>query len=79
MARSKNGSPAPSKGKPSGSGKDTAKLRNAFAVTDLEKEEELTEKYTDGPDDPASNVHMRHINRNVNKRENADDDSKRKV
>lgn len=77
MAKTKNGF-IPPKGKPSGSGKETAGLRNAFAVNDLEKDMELSDKYTEGADDPAPNVHMRHINRNVSKGEE-DDESKRKI
>ena len=72
MGKDKNGAYIPPKGKPSGSPKETAGLRNAFAVNDLEKDNELAEKYTKGPDEPAANVHMRHVNRNVNKGEEND-------
>jgi len=69
MGKDKNGSYVPPKGKPSGSGKETAGLRDAFAVNDLEKDEELAERYTDAPDQPSANVPLKHKNRNVNKGE----------
>lgn len=73
MAKDREGSYTPPKGKPSGSGKNTAGLRDAFAGTDPETDEKLTEKYMDGPDQPAANVPLRHVNRNVDKGEDADD------
>lgn len=73
MAKDREGKFIPPKGKPSGSGKNTNGLRDAFAGTDPETDENLTEKYTDGPDQPAPNVHMRHANRNVNKGEDTND------
>ena len=69
MGKDKNGTYLPPKGKPSGSGKETHGLKNAFAVTDEELDMELAEKYTDGPDQPSANVPLRHRNRNVNKGE----------
>ena len=69
MPKDKNGSFLPPKGRPSGSEKDTTGLRDAFAINDLETDEELAEKYLDAPDQPSANVHMRHKNRNVNKGE----------
>lgn len=60
--------------------KDTAGLRDAFAVNDLEKDKELADKYLDAPDEPSANVHMRHKNRNVNKgEENNDLDANRQI
>ncbi|WP_423145968.1 hypothetical protein [Rubrolithibacter danxiaensis] len=80
MAKNKNGTFVPPKGRPSGSAKDTAGLRNAFAVNDLKTDEELSEKYTDGPDEPSANVPLRHKNRNVNKgEENNDVESNRQL
>jgi hypothetical protein len=73
MGKDKNGTFVPRKGRPSGTDKDTAGLRDAFAVTDLEKDIELTEKYLDAPDEPAANVHLRHKNRNVHKGEESND------
>ena len=74
MGKDRNGKYIPPKGKPSGTAKDSTGLRSAFAVNDLETDNELTEKYLKGPDDPAPNVHMRHINRNVNKGDDGSDD-----
>jgi hypothetical protein len=75
MAKDREGSYTPPKGKPSGSGKNTAGLRDAFAGTDPETDENLTEKYMDGPDQPAANVPVRHVNRNVNKGEDTENDN----
>lgn len=75
MAKDREGSYTPPKGKPSGSGKNTNGLRDAFAGTDQETDENLTEKYMDGPDQPAANVPMRHVNRNVNKGEDTENDN----
>ena len=72
MAKDRNGSFLPPKGRPSGSGKETAGLRNAFAVNDPETDDEIADKYTDAPDQPSANVPMRHKNRNVNKGEEGD-------
>lgn len=75
MAKDREGSYTPPKGKPSGSGKNTAGLRDAFAGTDPKTDENLTEKYMDGPDQPAANVPVRHVNRNVNKGEDTENDN----
>ena len=66
MAKTKTGY-VPPKGKPSGSGRETHGLKNALAVNDLETDNELAEKYTDGEAEPSANVSLRHVNRNVNK------------
>ena len=73
MGKDKNGSFLPPKGKPSGSLRETHGLKSAFAVTDPELDNELSEKYTDAPDQPSANVPMRHKNRNVNKGEENED------
>jgi hypothetical protein len=45
-------------------------LKDAFAVTDPETEQEIAEKYTkDGTDEPAEGIHIRHVNRNLHKGE----------
>ena len=76
MGKTRNGNFIPPKGKPSGSGKETHGLKDAFAVNDLETDNQLSDKYTVAPDEPAPNVHVRHPNRNVNKgEENQDDNS----
>ena len=70
MGKDKNGSFVPRKGKPSGSGHDTHNLKDAFAVTDPEREGRIAEKYTeDGGDIPAAGTHLRHVNRNLYKGE----------
>ena len=73
MGKDRNGKFIPPKGRPSGSGKDTVGLKDAFAVNDPEMEKEISEKYTDNIDEPTPNIHVRHPNRNVNKGEEDDD------
>lgn len=75
MAKDRNGTFLPPKGRPTGSGKETAGLRDAFAVNDLNKDNEIADKYMDAPDEPAANVPMRHKNRNVHKGEERNDDN----
>lgn len=69
MSKSKSAKTSSPKGKPSGNGKETSGLKEAFAVNDPETDEKIAEKYTSGEEEPASNVHERHVNRNVNKGE----------
>lgn len=76
MAKSKTGF-VPPKGKPTGNGKESHGLKDAFAVHDLEKDNEIADKYTDGgADEPAPNVYLRHSNRNLNKGEDNTNDNK---
>jgi hypothetical protein len=67
MGKNQNNNFVPPKGRPSGSGREGSGLRDAFAVTDLQKDDELARNYTEGEDQPAANVHVRHPNRNVDK------------
>lgn len=67
MGKDKNGSFVPPKGRPSGTGRESSGLRDAFAVTGLYEDNELAEKYTSGPDKPAAGITIRHQNRNVDK------------
>jgi hypothetical protein len=54
------------KGKPAGRGIENG-LKDV-RIEDLNKEEEMVEKYTDGPfEEPAENINARHPNRNLNK------------
>jgi hypothetical protein len=77
MGKNKNNAFVPPKGRPSGTARDTHGLKDAFAVNDLEKDNELFETYTDGEDEPAANVHLRHHNRNVDKgREDQSEETK---
>jgi hypothetical protein len=70
MAKNKNGTFVPPKGKPTGSGSETHQLKDAFAVTDPETENEIAEEYTkDGTDEIAEGIHVRHVNRNLHKGE----------
>ena len=74
MAKTKAGY-VPPKGKPSGSGRESHGLKDAFSVNDLETDNELAEKYTDSEDEPSANVNVRHVNRNLNKGEDNNDSS----
>ena len=67
MGKNKNNDFVPPKGRPSGSGKEGSGLKDAFAVNDLETDNQLADTYTNGEDEPADNVHLRHPNRNVDK------------
>jgi len=74
MSKDKNGTYLPPKGKPTGSDRDTHQLKDAFAVTDPETENEIAAKYTkDGTDELADGVYVRHVNRNLHKGEDLDD------
>ncbi|WP_432713162.1 hypothetical protein [Pedobacter sp.] len=73
MAKRKTGF-VPPKGKPTGSVNDTHHLKDAFAAIDPEQEREIAVKYTkDDADEIAENVHVRHVNRNLNKGEQFDE------
>ena len=68
MGKDKNGGYIPPKGKPSGNGKETHGLMDAFAGTDPETDNEIANKYTeDGGDKLAPGVYERHANRMVQK------------
>lgn len=75
MAKTKTGF-VPPKGKPSGNGKETHGLKDAFAVNDLEQDNEIAEKYTNGGDELSANVKLRHVNRNLDKGEDNSNDNK---
>lgn len=75
MGKDRNGNFIPTKGRPTGSPKETAGLRNAFAVNDLQKDNELADKYMNAPDKPSANVYIRHNNRHTNKGEDHNDDN----
>jgi hypothetical protein len=73
MAKNKSGAYVPPKGKPTGNGRETHQLKDAFAVTDPETENEIAAKYTkDGTDEIAEGIHVRHVNRNLHKGEDMD-------
>ena len=75
MAKNNNGSFVPPKGKPSGKGNETAGLKDAFAAIDPDKENEITEKYISDTDSQEALIQMRHVNRNVNKGVDYNDDT----
>lgn len=70
MAKNNKNTFVPPKGKPSGSGRETNGLKDAFAVTNLDEDNELAEKYTTNEDETAPNVPTKHPNRNTNKGRN---------
>lgn len=56
------------KGKPSGAGKEEGSgLRPDMPQEKLEKNEEMTNKYTRDEDELQENIRMRHPNRNTDK------------
>lgn len=69
MSKSKSRSPKTSspKGKPSGNRRESVGIKEVSAVIDLETEEMIADKYTIADEEPAANVHERHVNRNVDK------------
>ncbi len=68
MARAATKKPASSKkGSPSGSGKSKAGSKPVLNLDNLEEHEKTKEQYTDGPDEPASNVRVLNPNRNTDK------------
>ena len=68
MGKDREGKFHPRKGKPSGSMKETTGLL-PLDTSALDEQLELADKYTEGEDQPAPNIHVRHPNRNVDKRE----------
>lgn len=65
MGKDREGRFIPKKGKPSGSGREgNLGLRRTIDEEELQRDEEMTQKYTSGEDKLAPNVHMRHPNRN---------------
>lgn len=69
MAKNKNNTYIPPKGKPSGNGRETGHLRDAFAGTDPKTENEINAKYMDADGEPANNVPIKHANRHMHKGE----------
>lgn len=68
MGKDREGRFIPKKGKPSGSGREgKLGLRPAIDEKELQRDEEMTQKYTAGEDELAANVHVRHPNRNTAK------------
>ena len=69
MGKDRNGTFVPPKGKPSGEGKSKGGPKTVYNLDNLEERDEIADKYTDGPDDPAANVAEANPNRNVDKSE----------
>jgi len=67
MGKDREGKFIPPKGKPSGDGQPKAGLKPVNNLDNLDARDEIADKYTDGPDQPAANVPVSHPNRNTNK------------
>ena len=68
MGKDREGRFHPRKGKPSGSERETTGLK-PIDTTAIEEQLDIADKYTEGEEEPAANVRVRHPNRNVDKRE----------
>lgn len=67
MGKDRNGTFHPGKGKPSGANKEEGLGAQATPPEKMNEYNEMTEKYTSGPDELAPNVHLLHPNRNTSK------------
>ncbi len=68
MAKNENGF-TPPKGKPTGNGRETSGLTDAFAASDPETQNEIRGKYLKEDEQPDDNVDVKHPNRNLQKGE----------
>lgn len=68
MGKDREGRFHPRKGKPSGSVKEGIGLQ-PIDTTAIDEHMEIAEKYTEGEEEPAANIRVRHPNRNVDKKE----------
>ena len=68
MGKDREGKFHPRKGKPSGALREGGGVQ-PINTSALEEHLEIAEKYTEGEEEPAPNIHVRHPNRNVDKRE----------
>src|SRR5688572_14988587 len=68
MGKDREGKFHPRKGKPSGALREGVGLQPIDTST-LDEHLEIADKYTQGEEQPAPNIHVRHPNRNVDKRE----------
>lgn len=74
MGKDRNGTFHPKKGKPSGANKEEGLgLRPTYDPKDEKMDKQITERYTDGEDKLAPDVHLLHHNRNTQKGANPDD------
>jgi hypothetical protein len=69
MAKDREGKFHPRKGKPSGALRTDSPGLKPINTGAYEEHLEIADKYTVGEEDPAPNLHVRHRNRNVDKRE----------
>ena len=69
MGKNENGKYIPPKGKPSGTGQSKAGLKTIPRLDNLEEHDQIADKYTDGPDEPAANVRVSNPNRSTDKPE----------
>jgi hypothetical protein len=76
MGKDREGKFHPSKGRPSGTGKEIDQPLNLSAPGAYENYLELADKYTSGPAEEAANVRIRHPNRNVDKYEDRSQEKK---
>lgn len=67
MGKDREGKFIPPKGKPSGDGNPKAGLKPVLNLDNLDERNEIADKYTEGPDEPAANIRVSKPNRNVNK------------
>lgn len=68
MGKDREGKFHPRKGKPSGSPGEGVGMQT-IDTSDIEAHLDIADKYTEGEEQPAPNVRVRHPNRNVDKRE----------
>ncbi|GEO07956.1 hypothetical protein [Segetibacter aerophilus] len=69
MSKDQNGTFHPGKGKPSGANKEEGLGFQATPPEKMEEYLEITDRYTDGADQLAEDVPVRHPNRNTSKGE----------
>jgi hypothetical protein len=74
MGKDREGKFHPRKGKPSGSMRAESVGLKPISSGTYEENLEISEKYTVGEEEPAPNLHLRHRNRNVDKKEERQQD-----
>src|SRR5687767_12331920 len=73
MGKDREGKFHPRKGKPSGSMKESVGLK-PISTGAFEENLEITDKYTVGDEEPSPHLRIRHRNRNVDKKEDKQQD-----
>ena len=66
MEKGKSAKTSAPKGRPSGTGRESAGLQDTSAAN-VKTDKDLDDTYMDETGNPAANVHVRHENRNVDK------------